>query len=222
MKDISVIFRNKKVSTAKLAAYGFKEKDGAFIKDLPFTDGEMSLRVECGADGIRRADVYDLATGDIYSLHLVGAEGEFVGRVRREYEEKLEAVARNCFDDAAFRYPQTADALNHAKVSYGDEPEFLWDNSPDCAILRRKDSGKWYAVIMTVRGDKFGHDPQCDEIIDLRADPGDIDRITDGINYFRGYHMNKKHWLTIVLDGSVDAREIYARMDRSYALAGKK
>ena len=33
-----------------------------------------------------------------------------------------------------------------------------------------------------------------------------------------GYHMNKKHWNTIVLDGSIPPREIRAMIDHSYDL----
>lgn len=38
-----------------------------------------------------------------------------------------------------------------------------------------------------------------------------------------GYHMNKKHWNTILVDGSVPDREIFKWIDHSYDLiAGKK
>ncbi|MCX6142936.1 MAG: MmcQ/YjbR family DNA-binding protein [Ignavibacteriales bacterium] len=33
-----------------------------------------------------------------------------------------------------------------------------------------------------------------------------------------GYHMNKKHWNTVVLDGSIPPREIRAMIDHSYDL----
>ena len=36
-----------------------------------------------------------------------------------------------------------------------------------------------------------------------------------------GYHMNKKHWYTILLDDSVPLEEICRRIDRSYLLAVK-
>jgi predicted DNA-binding protein (MmcQ/YjbR family) len=36
-----------------------------------------------------------------------------------------------------------------------------------------------------------------------------------------GYHMNKRHWNTVVLDGSVPAAEIERMMDRSYGLVVK-
>lgn len=36
-----------------------------------------------------------------------------------------------------------------------------------------------------------------------------------------GYHMNKKHWNTVVVDGSLPARELKALIDESYGLVAK-
>lgn len=33
-----------------------------------------------------------------------------------------------------------------------------------------------------------------------------------------GYHMNKKHWNTVILDGSITEKEIHAMIDHSYQL----
>lgn len=37
-----------------------------------------------------------------------------------------------------------------------------------------------------------------------------------------GYHMNKTHWNTIYLDGSVPDREIFSWIDHSYERVSKK
>lgn len=37
-----------------------------------------------------------------------------------------------------------------------------------------------------------------------------------------GYHMNKKHWNTIVVDGSLSTRQLKEMIDHSYQLVGKK
>jgi predicted DNA-binding protein (MmcQ/YjbR family) len=38
-----------------------------------------------------------------------------------------------------------------------------------------------------------------------------------------GYHMNKKHWNTVMLNGSVPDKELFSWVDHSYDLiAGKK
>jgi len=36
-----------------------------------------------------------------------------------------------------------------------------------------------------------------------------------------GYHMDKKHWNTIVLDGSLSSNEIFAMIDHSYDLVAQ-
>ncbi len=37
-----------------------------------------------------------------------------------------------------------------------------------------------------------------------------------------GYHMNKKHWNTVFIDGSVPDKEIFSWIDHSYDLVFKK
>lgn len=37
-----------------------------------------------------------------------------------------------------------------------------------------------------------------------------------------GYHMNKKHWNTIVVDGSVSTKQLKEWIDHSYELVSKK
>lgn len=41
--------------------------------------------------------------------------------------------------------------LNYALSTYGTEPEYPWESSPDNAVLRNTMSGKWYAIIMRVK-----------------------------------------------------------------------
>lgn len=220
--DYEVFFRNKKLNTGKLTKFGFEEKGGLYYYQTPICGGEMNFLAVCDQERLLRCDVIDALTGDKYTLHLIdGAQGEYVGKVRAEFENALKAIADSCCDEEVFRFRQTSVIVDFAKERFGDSLEFLWADTPDCAILRRKDSGKWYAVIMTVKGDKFGHSTEKDEVIDVRATPEEIDRVVDGKNYFRGYHMNKKHWLTIVLDGSVSNEELLKRLCDSYALAKK-
>ncbi len=40
-------------------------------------------------------------------------------------------------------------------------------------------------------------------------------------NILPGYHMNKKHWNTIIVDGSIPKKLIQQMIDDSYKLAGK-
>ena len=82
---------------------------------------------------------------------------------------------------------------------------------------------KWYLAILTVGKNRLGFDSdESVEVIDLRADKDALPELIKQDNIFPGYHMNKKHWISILLDGSADINEIYRYIDESYILAKKK
>ena len=122
-----------------------------------------------------------------------------------------------------FRSEETLRTIRHIRASWGCEPEFLWEKFPDYAVFRRQDNAKWYAVILTVQAGKLGlADEGRTEILDIRADAETMARALDFDHYFPGYHMNKRTWLTVRLDGNVPFGEIAPLIARSYELAGKK
>lgn len=60
--------------------------------------------------------------------------------------------------------------------------------------------------------------------INLKCDPAlAIDLRERHAAVTPGYHMNKKHWNTVLLDGSVPDKEVFAWIDHSFNLiAGKR
>ena len=97
---------------------------------------------------------------------------------------------------------------------------FVWKKFPKNAIWRRKDTQKWYGILLTVSKQKLGLlEDEPAEIFDFRMLPEELEALVDYKMYFPGYHMNKKHWCTIILDGSVPFKEICRRIDASYLLA---
>ena len=55
--------------------------------------------------------------------------------------------------------------------------------------------------------------------INLKCDPGyAIDLRERYPSVTPGYHMNKKHWNTIILDGTIPDREVWSWIDHSYDL----
>ena len=193
-----------------------------FCYTVPIADGTLALTVTV-ADGTVRAPVTDRLTGDEYTLHLVGsATGAFVSSVRADYERILTAVRDACFPKAYARRSMLADLTDVIRSLYGDEPQYLFERDNETAVWRRKDNGRWYGVAMPLSKRKLGL--PSDEVVQtllLHVDPDELDRIVDGRVYFRGYHMNKKHWMTVCLDGSVGLEELTERIATSYALGAK-
>lgn len=221
--SIKSIFKNKKVTPQKLIAFGFSREGAEYIYRKPLLNGDFNLTVNITEPGEISTEVIDTDSREIYTLHLnENASGSFVGQIRSEYDETLEEIARSCFEPNVFKMEQSKAVIDYVTNTYGDELEFLWEKFDDNAIWRRKDTKKWYAVLLTVQKSKLGiKSDETAEMIDLHIDPEELDKLVDNKLYFRGYHMNKRHWLTIILDGSVPLQEIFQRIDESYKLAKK-
>ena len=108
--------------------------------------------------------------------------------------------------------------FQYVKEQYGTEPEYLWKKDPDSAVLRHK-NGKWYAIIMTVEKKILGLEEDGNiDILDVKCDPDLVGMIIQTHGFLPGYHMNKQHWITILLDGSVSEAKVLDFLDMSYDL----
>ena len=56
------------------------------------------------------------------------------------------------------------------------------------------------------------------DIMDVKCDPDMTNMIIQTYGFLPGYHMNKQHWITILLDGSVSEAKILDFLDMSYDL----
>lgn len=216
-------FNGRRVNFIKLEAFGFLKSGEAYTYRTDIADGEMNLTVSVSSDGKLKTSVTDSETGDEYTLYLNDkAQGEFVGTVREAVDTVTSEIIAECFDTVMFSEDLSGAVSAYAREKYSSELEFLWKKTPDAAILRRSDSSKWYAVFMKISKRKLGFNTdELVEVLDLHAVPDEIEKYVDGEKYFPGYHMNKKYWYTVCLDGSVTAEEIFEKLDRSYDLAKK-
>ena len=58
--------------------------------------------------------------------------------------------------------------------------------------------------------------------INLKCDPGKVVELREEYEAVQpGYHMNKKHWNTIIIDGSIPNKKIFEWIDNSYNLVAK-
>ena len=108
--------------------------------------------------------------------------------------------------------------FQYVKEQYGTEPEYLWKKDPDSAVLRHK-NGKWYAIIMVVENKILGLEEDGNiDILDVKCDPDLVGMIIQTYGFLPGYHMNKRHWITILLDESVSEAKTLDFLDMSYDL----
>lgn len=217
----NAFFWRKKPNVRRLRDYGFVLRDDTFTYTAKLLEGQFELTVTISENGNVDTQVIDATSGDEYVLHRTpGAVGSFIGTVKAEYEAVLTKISDACFEPDVFKSDAAKRLISYVRSTYGDELEFLWTKFPDNAVWRRKDNQKWYGALLTISRRKLGLDSdEIIEIIDLRIKTEEMDVLIDQKKYFPGYHMNKKHWFTICLDGSVSLEEICRRIDNSYVLA---
>ncbi len=111
----------------------------------------------------------------------------------------------------------------HINDFYGAQAEIPWPKYPNHAVYRHKSNKKWFAVIMQLSKEKIGISQEGSvNVVNLKCDPMLIGSLLleDGIH--KGYHMNKKYWITVRLDGSVEWDKIEMLLKISYDLTDKK
>lgn len=88
------------------------------------------------------------------------------------------------------------------------EAELDYPFGPEVAVFKVRD--KMFATLAETAGTPTAN---------LKCDPQEALILRDlFVEVIPGYHMNKKHWNTITLDGEIPHGEIERMMDNSYAL----
>ncbi|PIT15537.1 MmcQ family protein [Snodgrassella alvi] len=109
--------------------------------------------------------------------------------------------------------------IEHTHTLNDVQTDHPFKKFPDYKVLRHKSNGKWFGLIMVVEKNKLGiNSNKMVEIINVKSDPELISTIKNSSGLFPAYHMNKKNWLTIMLDGSVPFEQITSLLDYSYNL----
>ena len=107
--------------------------------------------------------------------------------------------------------------------AYGIEADFPFSPPEDTAVFRHKDTRKWFGIIMEIpksRLGDFGEEKVF--VMNLKCDTclaGSLHTI-DGI--FPAYHMNKEHWISVLLDGTVPKDLAENLIDTSFRLTGER
>lgn len=111
--------------------------------------------------------------------------------------------------------------FHYVEKKYNTLPEYLWKKFPNYAVLRKQSTNKWYGIIMNVPKSKIGfNDKTFVDILNIKCPPDLIGSFIDNKTYFPAYHMNKEHWLSILLEAvpPSDSKNIFNLIDLSYEL----
>ena len=221
MREVKNFIKDKKIDLKKLEEFGFKLIDNSYCYHTSLLKNQFKMTIKINLDNSIFTEIIDVETNEPYVLHLLEMKRSgYSEKVYKAYSQILEKIQKECFEDEIFKANYTKEIVAYIKNKYRDELEFLWEKSPKNAVVRRKSTKKWYVAILTVSKRKLNLDSdEIIEVINLHNRVEEIEKLIDNKKYFPAYHMNKKHWCTICLDGTVELKEIYKLIDISYELA---
>ena len=111
----------------------------------------------------------------------------------------------------------------YIKNVYGATAEFPWLSAPTFAVYRHESNSKWFAVIMEIPKNKIGIEEEGNiNVVNLKSDPLLIGSLILDKGIHPAYHMNKNHWITVCLDGSVEEEKMIWLLNLSFDLTNKK
>ena len=223
-KFLNKIFKNKVFIKEKMLSFGFKTEGKDFLYYEKLLENQFELILKVSDLKFPEAQLIDSQTKDIYTLYLVeDAAGTFVGKVREEYENALNRIAQNCCKNTFFIFSQSNRLADLIYEKYGDSPEFLWEKSPGFGVFRNPESKKWYGLISNI--DKSKLDKTCEgeiEILNIKLDKDEIQKLLKQNGFYPAYHMNKKSWITIILNNTLQDEKIMKLIEKSHQFSSGK
>ncbi len=215
------IFKSYQFNQEKARAYGFVKNGEVWTNSCQILEGDFVMVLSITADNVR-FQVFDQEMGDLYpQVHMESMTGSFVGNVREACLEILYQIRKACFDVQDYIYPQTKRIMAQIQEKYANQLEYLWEKSPDTAVLRHESNKKWYAVLMKISWDKLEKGREgLVEAVNLKHDQ--VADLLSQKGIYPAFHMNKRYWISVAFDDTLSDEMVLELIEKSWNLTSKK
>ena len=218
--DYSYIFRSAKIKKESLETAGFTTTDGntfsmnqtvsngAFNADITLSLSEQTLIVH----------LFDSATSEKYALFdMPNTHGAFVASLREEVQQLIDEIKSKCFETSDLK----DDYIAWIKTQFGAEPDYPWPDTPDYCVFRCPNE-KWFALVMRIKYRQLGLTGDEEVwVVNMKASQDQIPNLIDKKSIFPAWHMNKKHWITVLLTAATDFEKLCELTQKSWELVTK-
>lgn len=221
MKIEERLFGRSRFVKERLIEYGFRETDSTFLWSSPLRD-DLVITVSV-IDNSVSVSLVDSAFDEEYLGFRYRNQGAYASGVSSDVERVLLDIRDYCCVNVNYVSEQANRLDGYMEAVYGkvDHP---FKDDDETGVYRESGSDKWYALLMRIPYRKLdgGDDDAMVDVINLKADPKKLKQLTERDGIFEAYHMNKKNWISVVLDDTLRDEEIILLINDSYDLVQKK
>lgn len=109
-----------------------------------------------------------------------------------------------------------------------------WKSNPTYTVYRHSDNKKWLALVFDATKEQLLKlkledntvreyaDGERIDVVNLKLDPEMIEDVIKTPGIFPAFHMSRRYWVTVMLDGTVDVKALAPLVEMSYILTMKK
>lgn len=213
------LFRRYLIDYSKLSDYGFILRNNCWIFEKKILNNSFLIIVSIVKDKVS-GKVVDLDSDFEYtSFRINNCTGEFSNKVKDIFIETLMDIRDKCFFIKMFVSDQANRIGKLVYDKYGDLPSYEWDSTPDTGVFKHKITKKWYGIIMNVKRCKITCGDDLIDVLNVKIDEEKVKRLIEEDYFYPAYHMNKKYWISIILDNSICDEQIMELINESYLYA---
>ena len=178
-----------KIDFNKISEYGFIKDNSGYNYSKNIMNNTFRVNIVIDNNGILKGKIYDLSFGDEYTnFRIENSTSSFIKQVRKEFKNILIDIINNCSTKEKFTYEQSN------RIT------------------------KWYGIIMNLdKGKLDTKDTGEIEIINVKLEPNQIKKLLKKKGFYPAYHMNKKNWITIILNDTIEDDYIMKLIEKSYS-----
>ena len=216
------IFKRAKININSLAQYSFRQSKGLWTLERPFMNDDFKAIITIDNAGHVSGNVYEIATEDEYLPLRVESMDGFAAEVRNTYMDILKDINEKCCHENVFISDQANRLANEIYKKYGDKAVFPWDDFSG-GVFKNPKNGKWYAIVMNINVQKVDKNLTGEvEVINIKLDPNKIKELYKEKGFYPAYHMNKKNWISILLNDIVPDDFLFELLDKSHTFTLSK
>ena len=204
------------LSQATLAEWGFENGQARHV----LAKGEFELRMTMSDQELELV-VYDLAMEEPYTLfEVASASGALVTALRQQVDDILNRILGQQIQDN----PLVEALVEYVATTYEVAPAHPFKRHPEIIGFKVPEVDKLFGIILPVNYcqiDKASSRNDQVLVLNLKGKPDQILGRIDNDRYFPAYHMNKKHWFSLLLDAQTDWDQLTSLLAESYRLVKK-
>lgn len=206
------------IDCKRAIAYGFSRTEAGLElkKELPGV-GLYAVFVIAGKSF--EVNVFDADTDEEYlPFNVLDNITGFVTGIREQVEDLVQEIKEKCLLNSNMKLR----LMEYCERKFGTEPEAPWEDSPDAYTFKTAKRNKWYALFMTIPYKSLGLVAKGTlDVVNIKLPPEKVLDLIDRVHFYPAYHMNKKHWITIVINKEVDEPLVQQLLEESYGLVEK-